>query len=146
MMITGNRRNHSPLQRAARILLAVSLAPGLGCGKQADLAPTAGVVHLEGAPMTSGKVLFTPLGPGKPAAGDIQSDGSFVLSTYDMNDGAKPGRHRVTIVGAAKSEEQRIRPSWMAPKDHFIEIEAGKKNDLKIDVKLAAGWKKLAED
>jgi hypothetical protein len=52
--------------------------------------------------MPHGKVMFAPvakggLKAGRPAFGQVQPDGSFVLSTYREGDGAVVGDHWVSV-------------------------------------------------
>lgn len=82
--------------------MAAFLLTGCGGGEQLEVAPVTGTVTCNGKPITSGSVSFTPISeeakgmPGKPAFGDIGSDGTFVLTTYEEGDGAVIGKHRVT--------------------------------------------------
>jgi hypothetical protein len=84
--------------------VVVAAAALLGCEKSPyELAPARGVVTLNGKPVPTGTVMFSPiakedgLNAGAPAFGAIQSDGTFVLTTYQDNDGAIVGEHWVTI-------------------------------------------------
>jgi len=89
-----------PQPSPPRFTLAIILL--VGCGSVADRLPTAavsGTVTLDGDPLENGNVTFVPQdGSGRPATGMIQSDGSFVLGTYDDDDGAVLGQHRVAVV------------------------------------------------
>jgi hypothetical protein len=42
------------------------------------------------------RVIFTPAN-GRPAMGETNSEGRFVLTTFTPEDGAMPGTHKVTI-------------------------------------------------
>lgn len=78
----------------ALTLFALAMA---GCGdNRPPMAPVKGVVRLDGKPLSFGGVLFQPE-TGFPAQGAIESDGSFTLSTYEPNDGAVIGSHRVQV-------------------------------------------------
>ena len=79
-----------------------------GCNRSdADIAPVEGIVRLDGKPLSRGVVRFTPQA-GRSASGQIASNGTFVLGTYSPNDGARIGKHRVTIF-AAKEEPKKDR-------------------------------------
>jgi hypothetical protein len=67
-----------------------------------DLIPVKGKVTYKGKPLAMGMISFVPDGYGREARGDIQSDGSFVLTTYKEGDGVVAGEHRVTITGLDK--------------------------------------------
>ena len=62
--------------------------------------------------MTRGSVVFTPIsgkseGGGQIASGQIQSDGSYSLTTFDTDDGAVVGQHSVTV---QSGEESTFKP------------------------------------
>lgn len=72
-----------------------------GCNQRAaDLAPVAGVVELDGKPLTgfqNGGVVLTPKG-GRLATGVISpTDGTFELTTYEKGDGAKLGAAVIAV-------------------------------------------------
>ena len=76
------------------VLSTVLLA---GCGsRHPDVVPVAGRVMIDGNAVKSGRVMFYPE-KGRAATGPIQSDGSYVLTTYASEDGALLGSHKVTI-------------------------------------------------
>ncbi len=79
---------------AAPVLLLLAVG---GCGRY---APVRGKVTLEdGTPVTSGTVIFESKEADKPltARGDIQTDGSYQLSTDRPGDGVPPGWYRVLV-------------------------------------------------
>ena len=76
---------------AACFMLAVA-----GCNRGPRVAPVSGVVKFKGQPLEFGAVMTQPA-QGQPARGMIQSDGSFVLSTFDEGDGAIVGTHKVRV-------------------------------------------------
>jgi len=55
-----------------------------------------------GKPVTQGTIVFYPE-EGRSAMGNIETDGSYRLSTFHAGDGALPGRHTVTITSIANS-------------------------------------------
>jgi hypothetical protein len=58
-----------------------------------------GRVTREGLPLTRGTVNYLPVDArkGHPATGEIQPDGTYMLTTKDPGDGALVGDYRVTI-------------------------------------------------
>ncbi len=97
-----NRAAHTgPFSRMTGFLLlgAMLAAGGLGgCGgcDQLPTGPVEGKVFYKGEPLKFGSVLFQPEA-GPPGRGQIQPDGSFVISTYGNGDGAILGPNKVRI-------------------------------------------------
>jgi len=85
--------------RPCLALIAVPLVLSLsGCGGN-DVPETAGVtgvVLYKGQPVDGAVVTFSPQ-EGNPGTGRTGSDGRFVLTTYNAEDGAVPGKHTVTV-------------------------------------------------
>jgi hypothetical protein len=96
----------SPARTIAVAALLASVCWGCGpagSGRGPDLIPVKGKVTYKGKPLTKGTVTFEPDGFGRPARGELQADGSFVLATLKDGDGVVAGEHRVTITGVDKS-------------------------------------------
>src|SRR5262245_37566949 len=77
-----------------------------GCGTDPGKPPLGrvhGRVTYNGKPLTHGSVTFTPVAGGKGgatgqiAAGQVGSDGSYALTTFEAGDGAILGQHVVTV-------------------------------------------------
>jgi hypothetical protein len=77
-----------------------------GCGGRDPNKPPLGRVHgrvtYNGKPLTNGSVTFTPVAgeggtTGQVAAGQLKTDGSYSLTTFDIGDGAIVGEHVVTV-------------------------------------------------
>ena len=83
------------------LLVAVVLAPCWGCGSAggspSELIPVKGKVTYKGQPLTKGLIQFAPRNTGREASGQLQADGSFVLTTFKEGDGAVAGKHRVFV-------------------------------------------------
>jgi hypothetical protein len=90
------------------LLLAVSVVVA-GCSQDAKLGHVHGTVRIDGKPLTTGAVRFTP-DAGRAATGTIQSDGSYTLGTYKQSDGALVGTHKVTVI--ANEESGDLRPVY----------------------------------
>ena len=86
----------------ARCLLVVCLALQASCRAKTDhqpVFPVNGKVLYQGQPAAGAIVAFFPLDDPfalKPH-GKTGPEGEFQLSTYELNDGAPPGRYGVTI-------------------------------------------------
>lgn len=71
-----------------------------GCGGSEAHPPTAkvsGTVSFQGAPLESGTIMFFPVAGGKHAVGMIKDGGAFSLSTFESEDGALIGDHKVVL-------------------------------------------------
>ena len=79
------------------ILLSILLG---GCGNdQLPTYPTHGkVVFPDGRPVRTGVVELESMDHDITATGKINTDGTFVLGTYDSDDGAVSGFHRVIVL------------------------------------------------
>lgn len=88
------------VRRWGLMVLTLSLLLGAallqGCHRGPKMVPVQGVVKYRGEPLTLGTVTFQPE-QGQPARGNIQPDGTFVLSTLKPGDGAVVGIHKVRI-------------------------------------------------
>jgi hypothetical protein len=68
-----------------------------GCGRgYPETAVVTGKVTYKGQPVPAGRVCFWPK-EGRPAMGEIGSDGNYRLTSFSQGDGAIVGEHRVSI-------------------------------------------------
>ena len=82
----------------ALIMLGAAVLALAGCGSnQLKTAVVRGTVTYKGKPVPNGTISFVPTS-GPSATGEIQPDGSYVLTTYRKGDGAVLGQHTVVIV------------------------------------------------
>jgi hypothetical protein len=85
---------------AAMVLASTSVGCG---GRKLPTYPARGkVVFADGTPLAGGTVEFCPVESEKAvtARGQIQLDGSFGLGTFQLDDGAIEGEHRVLVCPA----------------------------------------------
>jgi hypothetical protein len=68
----------------------------MGCNRGPHLVKVHGKVTVKGKPLEQGVVMFYPTS-GRPATGQINSDGTYRLTTLAPGDGAEPGEYRVTV-------------------------------------------------
>ena len=82
------------------VCFVVSVLSGCGQSSSLDTIPVGGRVIYEGKPLTIGEVRYLPkdAAHGRVARGEIQSDGSFKLTTLKANDGVLAGEYRVVVV------------------------------------------------
>jgi hypothetical protein len=124
----------------------------LGCSKSAfEVVPVQGKVTIDGQVMSKGRVVFAPIGKsggidaGKPAFGVIQSDGTYILRTYQDDDGAIVGDHTVTIYDTGESPKfARL----LLPKHHTVAVDEDNRIDIAIttDDIRRYGWLEPAKD
>jgi hypothetical protein len=81
-----------------RALLATVLLAGCG-SRGTTTIPVRGEVLYNGQPMKEGTVVYLPKdsGEARQASGRIQSDGSFVLTTFTNADGVVPGEYNIVV-------------------------------------------------
>jgi hypothetical protein len=85
------------------LILAVLVASGCGGDPtKPRLGRVSGTVTYNGAVVPKGVVTFVPSGgegsrTGQPATGEIGSDGSYQLTTFERGDGAVVGEHVVLV-------------------------------------------------
>jgi hypothetical protein len=111
----------------------------VGCNN-ADLVPVHGSVKNEDQVVSGGRVVFTPISEGKPAFGSIQSDGTFQLTTFSPNDGARAGQYRVSVAGERDQQTHRTGPTYIGPTDLLLEVVAGRHNEFQIHIRKRDGW------
>jgi len=129
--------------------LTLLTATAAGCGSSDPNAikavPAGGTVTFKGSPLEVGTVGFLPE-KGRSASGTVK-DGRFVLSTYGENDGAIPGKHKVTVVatkqkaGSGKRGDEGatvflIPQKYSDPDTSELEVEVppSGSGDLKIEL------------
>lgn len=90
-----------------RLFLVSACTFVLGCDDGPQLVPVRGTVKYQDQTLEYGSVMFQPLAGGALARGQIQSDGSFVLTTRRDGDGVQIGKSRVRIT--AFEAQRRLR-------------------------------------
>ena len=122
-----------------------------GCGGTASV-PTAevkGKVTMNGAPVKGGTIVIAPLmGSGQMASGEVQQDGTFVMTTTKANDGAPIGKSRVSYKppkvewagtpddwDSSKGDPPKPKTDYdgMVPKVGEIEVKEGS-NDITVEL------------
>ena len=136
-------------------IFSVALLIGLaGCSGGQPTAKVSGKVTHDGQGVTGGLVTFAPvasgsgaMSAGKGATGQVQADGTYVLSTEKPGDGAVIGRHKVTYLAAAApapaasgsepgKHDETPAPSplqGLIPKEPEVEVKAGE-NTINIEL------------
>jgi hypothetical protein len=136
--------NHA-LRQPCRIAgLALLLAAATGCGARTTYPVRGKVVFKDGTPLTGGLVVFRPVDEKLQvsARGDIQHDGSFILSTYHEGDGAVPGKYQAAITPPPRRkirekpvEKPIVDPRFESYDTSGLEFEVKREsNNFKIEV------------
>lgn len=101
-------------------LSCLACAALCGCGGP-NLGRVTGRVLVGGVPVTQGRITFHHE-TGRPAVGEIGSDGTYTLTTFDAGDGALVGAHRVAIQATRVGTG-----SLAAPRSLEAELELSRK-------------------
>jgi hypothetical protein len=118
----------------------VVLSMGCSSENRIETGTVSGTVTYNGDPLQIGSLLFVPVAGGPSAEANIGTDGSFEMGTYDDDDGAVLGEHKVMITaftspGGSGLPEDVIdgdgAPVSVIP-DFYGDLE---KSGLKVDVK-----------
>lgn len=133
------------------LLAILGVAACNGCGRPAHELETAGVsgkVTLDGKPLPQGIVYVLP-SKGRMAKALIESDGSFVLSTYGKGDGAQVGTHPATVTALPMDEGDAQSRKLRVPVPHHygragtsgltVEVKAGEDNVVEWALTSEAG-------
>jgi len=81
-------------------LCGLVLVTSIGCGGVSDrppVYPVSGKVTLGGVPVEGAQVSFYAEGSPRAASGKTDAEGMYQLTTFDTNDGAVEGSHKVSI-------------------------------------------------
>ncbi|MBC8355434.1 MAG: hypothetical protein H8E66_25940 [Planctomycetes bacterium] len=94
------------------LLLFVALVAGCSNDRLPTFAVQGQVVFSDGSPVRTGSIELKSVQHSVQARGDIASDGSFQLTTYEENDGAVEGVHKCVVVQLVMVEElSNFKPS-----------------------------------
>jgi len=122
-------------------LSAFALSACIGCGSSgadtaAKLIPVKGKVTVKGEPLSAGTVRFEPDDFGRPASGNLKSDGTFVLSTLKEGDGVVAGHHRVSITNFdPKSKAGALLKKYYATTKTQLEADvSAEKTEFTFDI------------
>jgi hypothetical protein len=108
-----------------------------GVGTLPSLIPVKGKVTFKGQPLSKGTVHFEPDDYGRPASGELQSDGTFILTTHKQGDGVVAGHHRVYITDTdLKSKTGAVPKKYSTPTASKLEAEvSSEKTEFPFDIK-----------
>jgi hypothetical protein len=138
-----------PKRSHAAYLFILLLVAGFGQGcndGRPERVPVTGQVFLDGKPLDGADIARIQVAPkgARPAIGKIDSEGRFVLTTFEMNDGCVPGAHPVAVIYNKPIGENGIH--WLLPKKYADPLTSGltvtikgPTDDLKVDVTWDGG-------
>lgn len=119
----------------------------MGCsdGRLPTYPASGRVIFTDGSPVHVGTIELKSREYGIHARGSIDTDGHFVLTTYDSGDGAVAGTHDCVVVQMVMVEEiPNFRPSTegiihprfgsYSSSGLVVEVAQGDSNDLKVTV------------
>ena len=121
----------SPLNRRlsrSGLLVVLMFVLVIGCGKSEPVGTVQGTVTFDGTPYTNAAVIFLSLTTGQGGTADIQSDGTFKITTPLPVD-----TYRVYLapkLGEATGEAQPVRIDQSIPDKYWNEAAT----DISIDV------------
>jgi hypothetical protein len=114
-----------------RVLLGAALVLALGCGSR-KFAPVSGTVTLDGRPLANAIVTFMPvveqgsIDAGESSTGKTNDKGEFTLKSTTGKNGARVGKHKVSISMQATKvgqSEERTRTVELLPKRYNEQTE-----------------------
>lgn len=119
-------------------LAAIAVLPGCG-GSEASysgpMIPVKGIVRFRGAPLVRGTITFEPEDIGREAHGEIQNDGTFVITTFKDGDGVVPGTFRVAINGQYKGGKATPVKYRNASSSKLLADVSSEKTEFAFDLK-----------
>ncbi len=116
-----------------------------GCGPTGGAkGKVKGKVVANGQPVTGGSLTFSPAVAALPAGGDVQPDGTFVIRTVGLDDGAAIGKHTVTYTPPGDEQAEwdgygtpppvKVSPyKGLVPATPEVEVKAGQ-NEINIEL------------
>jgi hypothetical protein len=146
------RAGRGAVRRVVVAAAGMALLACAGCGAGVRPVPVQGTITLDGAPLAGVQILFDPMvEPGRlspPRSRTVSDDqGRYVLRCDTGEDGAVPGRHRVTVMYATSAHDQeagiragkaRVPANYSSATQTPLQVEvvAGQANyDLKLTAK-----------
>jgi hypothetical protein len=133
----------TPAKFRSLLLLTAMHSMTLGCDSPgtAPTVPVEGRLLHNGKPATAARVVFMPAS-GRPASGNTDEQGYFVLSTFAPEDGAVTGAHKVTVSDLERNWNQdpsksRFPTPYERPDTTplIVEVKAANENEFTFDMK-----------
>jgi hypothetical protein len=146
---------------AHAVSAAVLAASLVGCS-EGRYVPVSGIVTHDRKPYRNALVMFQPIAtnerpaPGRASSGSTDADGRFHLKTFEGQDGAVVGKHRIRITtrysdklrgyevwdfaknSFAKATVDPIPPQWNTESYNEFDVPAGGTDKANFDIRTPA--------
>lgn len=126
-------------------LLFVTLSTGCGSGRLKTYPAGGKVLLADGTPLAGGKIVFYSVEHGLGAKSRIGEDGTFVLGTFEKDDGAVAGLHQAAVIPPIVNPDVGysvpIEKKYMSATSSSLEFTVTKEgpNQFDVTVEYAAG-------
>ncbi len=139
---------------ALSLVLSTPLLCACGSGRPKPYPVTGKVVFSDGSPLRGGTIMFQSRSKGDAvfnARGLIKEDGTFAITTFEPNDGAVAGEHRVLVRESAPVNEfqpaaasaRTVDPRYLSFDTSGLTVNVKEKsNDLTIQIDRSASRRK----
>lgn len=107
-------------------LMVVSATFGCGDGRPKRV-PVSGQVLIDGKPLAHGYVQFAHP-DSRASTGGLDANGHFVLTCYEMGDGAITGKHKIAVMSQEAIGQETIK--WHAPKKYATAATSGLEQEI----------------
>lgn len=128
-------------------LLCLSMLVGCGESRVSTYPVSGTIVFDDGSPVRTGTVELSSVDHKLTATGKIGDDGSFILGTYNSNDGACAGNHRVIVmqmiindgtVKHSKDHGQAVDPIFAAYNTSPLNVSVNRENGNTLKLTVTA--------
>ena len=101
---------HMPKSALLPACLVLTVLMGCDAGRPAVYPVEGRVLISDGTPLRRGIILLEAANPEQTnARGDIGDDGAYKITTFEPNDGAMAGKHKVMFSPAVSSADPRLK-------------------------------------
>ena len=116
------------MRHAILITCTCLIAVSAGCGDgRPQRVPVSGSVSIDGSPVAVGSIILRPAS-GRQAAGQLDQNGRFSVSTYESSDGCVPGEYSVTVYAVEQINADTLK--WYVPKKYQSTATSGLKANI----------------
>jgi hypothetical protein len=138
--------------RFSTYLLAIAALSGCSHDSEGRQG-VSGTVTLDGAPIQTGSINFTPTEGQATAGGGVISNGKFAIP---RDNGLLPGKYRVAVSAPAGSDKpvpvmpgeapplakDLVPPEWNTASNQIVEVKTGRANTFPFEISTKSAGKK----